>query len=84
VSIAKRFVVDEYAIKYMIVIYINYLTERVYTERNVQWLKEEIEKIKQTGRFVSLVYFVCILNVGVTRELPPRATPLHIEKQRFS
>ncbi len=46
VSMAKRYEVDEYAIKYMIGHEITDLTERVYTERNVQWLKEEIEKIK--------------------------------------
>lgn len=37
ITIAKKYKVDEYAIKY---------TEKVYTERDVDWLKEEIEKIK--------------------------------------
>ena len=46
VTMAKKAKMDEYAIKYIIGHQINDLTERVYTERSIQWLKEEIEKIK--------------------------------------
>ena len=46
VTMAKRFGVDEYAIKYIIGHTITDLTERVYTKRNIEWLKEEMKKIK--------------------------------------
>ena len=46
VTAAKKYNVDEYAIKYMIGHAIQDLTERVYTKREVEWLKEEIEKIE--------------------------------------
>lgn len=46
VTTAKRYNVDEYAIKYIVGHAIMDLTEKVYTKRNVQWLKAEIEKIK--------------------------------------
>lgn len=46
VTEAKENEVDEYAIKYLVGHKIRDLTERVYTRRNVLWLKEEIEKIK--------------------------------------
>lgn len=46
VTAAKKYNVDEYAIKYMIGHVIQDLTERVYTKREVEWLKEEIEKIE--------------------------------------
>lgn len=42
---AKKCGVDEYAIKYMVGHVITDLTERVYTKRDFDWLKEEIEKI---------------------------------------
>ena len=45
-SRAKKCKVDEYAIKYMVGHSINDLTEKVYTKRDPEWLKEEIEKIK--------------------------------------
>lgn len=38
--------VDEYAIKYMVGHKISDITEKVYTKREFEWLKEEIEKIK--------------------------------------
>ena len=47
VTMAKRFKVDEYAIKYIAGHRINDITERVYTDRDFEWLSEEIEKIKQ-------------------------------------
>lgn len=46
VTMAKSAGVNEYAIKYIVGHVIEDLTERVYTERDVKWLKEEIEKIK--------------------------------------
>lgn len=46
ITIAKKYAVDEYAIKYMVGHAINDVTEKVYTQREVDWLKEEIEKIK--------------------------------------
>ena len=46
VTMAKKAGVDEYAIKYIVGHQISDLTERVYTEREITWLKEEIEKIK--------------------------------------
>lgn len=46
VTSAKRYGVDEYAIKYMVGHKISDITEKVYTKREFDWLKEEIEKIK--------------------------------------
>lgn len=46
ITIAKKYNVDEYAIKYMVGHAIQDITERVYTKREIDWLKEEIEKIK--------------------------------------
>lgn len=46
VTAAKKYQVDEYAIKYMVGHSIQDITERVYTKRDIKWLKEEIEKIK--------------------------------------
>lgn len=46
VTLAKKYKVDEYAIKYIVGHSIQDLTERVYTEREISWLKEEIEKIR--------------------------------------
>ena len=46
VTMAKDSNVDEYAIKYIVGHVIEDLTERVYTKRNIEWLKTEIEKIK--------------------------------------
>jgi len=46
VTAAKKHGVDEYAIKYMIGHKIADITEKVYTKREMEWLKEEIEKIK--------------------------------------
>ena len=43
---AKKAGVDEYAIKYMVGHKISDITEKVYTQREFDWLKEEIEKIK--------------------------------------
>jgi len=46
VTAAKKYGVDEYAIKYMVGHKISDITEKVYTDREFDWLKEEIEKIK--------------------------------------
>ena len=43
---AKKYEVDEYAIKYMVGHKIADITEKVYTQRELNWLKTEIEKIK--------------------------------------
>ena len=46
VTTAKKCKVDEYAIKYIVGHAINDITEKVYTHRDIEWLKHEIEKIK--------------------------------------
>ena len=46
VTLAKKYNCDEYAIKYMVGHAINDLTEKVYTERDSEFLKTEITKIK--------------------------------------
>jgi len=46
ISMAKKYNVDEYAIKYIVGHSINDITEKVYTDRNIEWLKVEMEKIK--------------------------------------
>lgn len=46
VTMAKKYGVDEYAIKYIVGHKISDITERVYTQREFEWLKQEIEKIK--------------------------------------
>lgn len=43
---AKKSNVDEYAIKYIVGHHISDITEKVYTQRSHEWLKNEIEKIK--------------------------------------
>lgn len=46
ITLAKKYNVDEYAIKYIVGHKISDLTERVYTDREFEWLKAEIAKIK--------------------------------------
>jgi len=46
VTMAKKYSVDEYAIKYIVGHAIQDITEKVYTIREIDWLKQEIEKIK--------------------------------------
>ena len=46
VTQAKKYHVDEYAIKYMVGHVISDITEKVYTTREISWLKEEIRKIQ--------------------------------------
>lgn len=43
---AKRFGMDEYALKRIVGHSIQDITERVYTKRDIEWLRSEIEKIK--------------------------------------
>lgn len=45
VTAAKKAGVDEYAIKYMVGHKIADITEKVYTTREFEWLREEMEKI---------------------------------------
>jgi integrase len=45
VTMAKKYKVDEYVIKLLIGHSVNDLTENAYTKRDVEWLREEIEKI---------------------------------------
>lgn len=45
ITMAKKYELDEYAIKRIVGHQIDDVTERVYTERSVSWLKSEIEKI---------------------------------------
>lgn len=46
ITMAKKYKLDEYAIKYIVGHAIQDVTEKVYTKREIDWLKEEIEKIK--------------------------------------
>ena len=41
ITMAKKYKVDEYAIKYMVGHEISDLTERIYTKREISWLKKE-------------------------------------------
>lgn len=45
VTMAKKANIDEYAIKYMVGHTISDITEKIYTDRDIEWLKEEIRKI---------------------------------------
>ncbi len=46
ITMAKKYGVDEYAIKYIVGHTINDITEKVYTKRETNWLLEEVKKIK--------------------------------------
>lgn len=46
VTLAKKYKVDEYAIKYLVGHSISDITEKIYTERDPKWLVNEIEKIQ--------------------------------------
>ena len=46
VSLAKKMKMDEYALKYIVGHKINDITEKVYTERDIEWLIEEMLKIE--------------------------------------
>lgn len=45
-TMAKRYKVDEYALKKMIGHAVSDITEKFYTDRDIEWLRTEIEKIK--------------------------------------
>ena len=45
ITMAKKYDMDEYAIKRIVGHYIKDLAERIYTERNIEWLQNEIKKI---------------------------------------
>lgn len=47
VSMCKKYNVDEYAIKRLVGHTITDLTEAVYTIRGIDWLREEVEKIRR-------------------------------------
>lgn len=46
ITMAKKYGVDEYAIKYIVGHAISDITEKVYTKREIDWIKVEMEKIK--------------------------------------
>ena len=46
VTLAKKYNVDEYAIKKIVGHTINDITEAVYTDRNPTWIFDEMKKIK--------------------------------------
>lgn len=48
ITMAKKWKVDEYAIKYIVGHSITDLTERVYTKRDIEWLRSEMEKIEKS------------------------------------
>lgn len=46
VTMAKKYQLDEYAIKRIVGHDIKDITEKIYTKRDIEWLKEEMEKIE--------------------------------------
>lgn len=46
ITMAKKYGLDEYAIKFIVGHQVSDITEAIYTERDPSWLNEEIEKIK--------------------------------------
>lgn len=46
ITMCKKYNVDEYALKYIVGHKITDITERVYTDRDIEWLKEEMSKVK--------------------------------------
>lgn len=53
---AKKYRVDEYATKYIVGHSIQDITKQVYTKREIDWLKKEIEKIKSCACDVGIMY----------------------------
>lgn len=47
VTICKKYKVDEYAIKYLVGHSISDITEKVYTDRDMEWLRKEVKKIEE-------------------------------------
>ena len=48
-TMAKKYKFDKYAIKYMVGHKISDITEKVYTQREFEWIKTEMEKNKITS-----------------------------------
>lgn len=46
VTMAKKYNLDEYAIKYLVGHSINDITEKIYTDRDPDWLRTEMQKIR--------------------------------------
>ncbi len=46
VTMAKRYKMDEYAIKYIVGHAIDDITEKTYTDRDIEWMRDEMETIK--------------------------------------
>ena len=46
VTMAKKYKVDEYVIKRLVGHAVDDVTETAYTKRDIEWLREEIEKIR--------------------------------------
>ena len=46
ITLAKKYQMDEYAIKRIVGHEIDDVTEAIYTTRDISWLKQEMEKIK--------------------------------------
>ena len=46
VTMAKKAGLDEYVIKKIVGHYIDDVTEKSYTKRDIEWIRAEIEKIK--------------------------------------
>ena len=46
ITMAKNAGMDEYALKYIVGHAIQDVTERVYTQREISWLIDEMQKIK--------------------------------------
>ena len=46
ITMAKKYDMDEYALKYIVGHAIDDITEKVYTKRETDWLIREIAKIK--------------------------------------
>ena len=46
VTMAKKADVDEYVIKKIVGHYIDDVTEKSYTKRDIEWIRTEMEKIK--------------------------------------
>ena len=46
ITMCKKYNIDEYALKYIVGHKITDITERVYTDRDIEWLKEEMSKVK--------------------------------------
>lgn len=55
ISLAKQYKLDEYILKLIVGHSINDITEKVYTHRTIEQLKEEMEKITKKGSDVLMI-----------------------------